>query len=161
MAQPDDHSALSPPTKQHLDLLGLSVSDYYSLKPSRPDPNSPGFNHCVPMEPALQHDMPDLVSVYSKDALTISVPKKHQYSHSQWESMRPILTYLYKEQGFPLKKVMVIMSENYGFHAEYVWTLTNCKTQMITVFADDICTHYGLTNGNCSRMRRLKTNTTP
>lgn len=38
---------------------------------------------------------------------------------SDWERHRPLITKLYKEEGKPLRVVMRVLSEQYGFYATY------------------------------------------
>jgi hypothetical protein len=76
---------------------------------------------------------------------------KNYPSSEDWENIRPIFTHLYIERDLALKDVMVMLAEEYEFHAQYVFIIRLIDRTKLT-YADDTCTSPELENGTYSKI---------
>jgi hypothetical protein len=72
-------------------------------------------------------------------------------SSEDWENIRPIFTHLYVEKDLPLKDVMVMLAQEYNFHAQYVFLIPLIARTKLT-YVDGTCTSQELENGTYSEI---------
>lgn len=107
MVQPDDCIVLSPRCRKELEQFDLSIYDWEGSKPSKSEPNPPGFSH----EMAIY----DYVSTVPESSQSMMPPDLQD----RWESILPIFIDLYIRQDLSLDETGKIVAEQHGFHTRY------------------------------------------
>jgi hypothetical protein len=95
---------------------------------------------------ALVPSSPQLESWHRYDAhlppsgslRTVPAPMAKKYpSPEDWQNIRPIFTHLYVERDLSLKDIMVMLAEEYEFHAQYAFLISLIDRTNI-----DLCRRY-------------------